>query len=144
MNKKITTYLALLLLGMSSYSCKKDPTIKVEETIKAEAKVAVKTYNPYSLENMRKAAASLLMKDVQLVSNNKAKYAHGKILFSNNSEVLTIDKSLTAKESSKLAEKELLATHYYIKFMPANEADLAKLKADTNLNISISFRCCCK
>lgn len=136
MRNKLISSLLLLLIGLS-FGCKKDQgsLATTDETITAKQQVTPIAYNPYSLENMRKAAASLLMKDVQLLTNNQAKYAHGKILFSNHAAELTIDKSLTAKESSKLAEKELLATHYYIKFMPANEADLAKLKADTNLMI---------
>jgi hypothetical protein len=102
MKNKLISSLLFLLIGLS-FGCKKDQgsLATADETIAAKQQVRLIAYNPYSLENMRKAAASLLMKDVQLLTNNQAKYAHGKILFSNNSEVLTINKSLTAKESSK-------------------------------------------
>jgi hypothetical protein len=102
---------------------------------KAVKKVEVKAYNPYLVENMRKAMSSLMMKDVQLMANNKQKYAHGKIMAANSTAPLAINASLTAKESVTLVEKGILPTHYYIKFMPANEADYAKLKMDSNLII---------
>ncbi|RZK40757.1 MAG: hypothetical protein EOO90_13695 [Pedobacter sp.] len=77
----------------------------------------------------------LIMKDVQLLANNKAKYAHGTITSSTSSSQSAIHANLSAKESVTLVEKGISTTHYYIKFMPANEADYAKLKRDTNLMI---------
>lgn len=91
--------------------------------------------NPYSLSNMRKAMASLLMKDIQLMTNNKQQYAQGKVSFSTGTQQLAINKTLTAKESVTLVNKGITTTHYYIKFMPRNDADYAKLKVDSNLII---------
>lgn len=136
MNKKLMTYIALLLLGMSSYSCKKETTN--ESVAKPNAKaIAATAYNdsknPYSLASMRKAMASLLMKDVQLMANNKLQYSHGKIMAVGGSAALTINKTLTTKESVTLVNNEMSATHYYIKFLPKDEKDLALLKVDSNL-----------
>lgn len=136
---KIKPLLILSVVILIAFnSCKKE--LKDEQAVRPNAKaIATTAYNdaknPYSLASMRKAMASLLMKDVQLLANNKQQYSHGKIMSVGGNAALTINKSLTAKESITLAEKELVATHYYIKFMPANEADYAKLKADTNLII---------
>ena len=62
-------------------------------------------------------------------------YVHGKVMATAGNDLLTFNKTLTAKESSKLVAQEMKATHYYIKFMPANQADYAKLKVDSNLII---------
>ena len=133
MNKKLMLYLGLALLSIS-YSCKKDSSSKSDKT-PTEANVKLKAYNPYALANMQKAMASLIMTDLQLTANQKLKYVHGKVMATAGNDLLTINKSLTAKESSKLVEQEMKATHYYIKFMPANQADYAKLKVDSNLII---------
>jgi len=79
--------------------------------------------------------ANLIMTDLQLTANQKLQYVHGKVMATAGNDLLTINKSLTAKESSKLVAQEMKATHYYIKFMPANQADYAKLKVDSNLVI---------
>lgn len=133
MNKKLMLYVGLALWSIS-YSCKKDSSSKSDKT-PTEAKVKLKAYNPYALANMQKAMASLIMTDLQLTANQKLKYVHGKVMPTAGNDLLTINKSLTAKESIKLVEQEMKATHYYIKFMPANQADYAKLKVDSNLII---------
>jgi len=125
-----------LLFIMAIYSCKKDNSkTEAEKPTNYLAQQDVKHYNPYALANMQKAMASLIMTDLQLTANQKLKYVHGKVMATAGNDVLTINKSLTAKESSKLVEQEMKATHYYIKFMPANQADYAKLKVDSNLII---------
>lgn len=84
---------------------------------------------------MRKAFAKLLMADVKLTNNEQHKYAKGKIMFSNSAASLSINKQMTLAEGTAITQNNIIATHYYIKFMPANEADYYKLKADSNLVI---------
>jgi len=125
-----------LLFIMAIYSCKKDNSkTEAEKLTNYLAQQDVKHYNPYALANMQKAMANLIMTDLQLTAKQKLQYLHGKVMATAGNDLLTINKSLTAKESSKLVEQEMKATHYYIKFMPANQADYAKLKVDSNLII---------
>lgn len=133
MKNKLTLSLIILLLAVS-YGCKNDlGKISEEPLIETTKVVAIKTYNPYALESMREALSRLIMKDVQLLANNKQKYAHGTMTSTTSTSPLAINKSLTKKESVILVEKGLNTTHYYIKFMPRNEADMSKLKLDSNL-----------
>lgn len=131
MKNKLLVAIALAALG---YGCKKgsDQTL-FEPPLTMMAKTVTKSRNPYALNNMRQAMASLLMKDLQLLANNKQAYAHGKVSFSTGAGELGISKTLTAKESITLVNKEMVATHYYLKFIPRNDADYAKLKLDSNL-----------
>ena len=84
---------------------------------------------------MQRALSNLMMKDVQLLANNKQKFLHGTMAVSTSSEALSITKDLTRNESLAIAKNSIVATHYYIKFMPANEKDYSKLKVDSNLMI---------
>ncbi len=134
MKNKLMLSLVLLLFAMS-YGCKKDLGTLPDKIDKTEKIGRISAYNPYSVENMRKALSNLIMKDVQLLANNKQKYAHGTLLATSSSEALVINKNLTLKESVTLVNNSIEATHYYIKFMPANEAEYSKLKMDSNLII---------
>lgn len=131
--KRLLPIIGLVVLY---FGCTKDtvPTVSnPQATITTETTINPK--NPYSLSNMRKAMASLLLKDIQLMANNKQQFAQGKVSFAAGTAQLAITKTLTAKESVTLVNKEMMATHYYIKFTPRNDADYAKLKVDSNLVI---------
>ena len=92
MKNKLTLLTALLLLGLS-YGCKKDLAKIPEDLPRTEIKVEEKVYNPYSVENMQKAMSSLMMKDVQLLAHNKEKYANGKVMSTNSTAPLAINKA---------------------------------------------------
>lgn len=124
--------LAFIITGLSN-GCKREMGIVPDEKVKAESKV--KAYNPYAVESMQKALSNLMMKDVQLMANNKQKYVHGTMVSSNSTEALAIRKNMTVQESITLAKNTIIPTHYYLKFMPANDTDYAKLKMDSNLMI---------
>lgn len=74
--------------------------------------------NPYSVTNMRKAFANLLTTDVQLIRNNEAKFAKGKVMFAEGNQTLSINKQLSAQQGLAIAQNGINATHYYIKFIP--------------------------
>ena len=82
---------------------------------------------------MRKALATLLVGDVQLTNNNKPGHAKGKISFSKGNGSAGINKQMTMEDEMKIAEQGIAATHYYVKFIPKNEADYNKLKMDSLL-----------
>jgi hypothetical protein len=84
---------------------------------------------------MRKAFANLLITDVQLIRENKLNYTKGKIMFTDNNQVLSINTQLSTKQGTAVATNGINATHYYLKFMPRNDADYALLKRDSNLII---------
>lgn len=91
--------------------------------------------NPYSVTNMRITVANLLINDIQLINNNQTKFAKGKVMFAESNNGLSINRKLSAEQSAALASSSINATHYYIKFIPRNEADYNKLKLDSNLVI---------
>lgn len=91
--------------------------------------------NPYSVTNMRKAFANLLTTDVQLIRNNEAKFAKGKVMFAEGNQTLSINKQLSAQQGLAIAQNGINATHYYIKFIPRNDKDYDLLKMDSNLVI---------
>lgn len=133
MNKKLFLAAAVVILAAG---CRKEAEkTEIGNAPSISTTSNTKSRNPYSLDNMRKAMTNLLMRDVQLTANNKQQYARGKISFGAGSQQLTIDKSLTFDETTALVKKEMGATHYYVKFIPRNDADYSKLKVDSNLMI---------
>lgn len=91
--------------------------------------------NPYSVTNMRKAFANLLIADVQLIKNNEIKFTKGKLMFTEGNQALSINKQLSTEQGNAVANNGINATHYYIKFIPRNDADYSLLKRDSNLVI---------
>ncbi|WP_316794975.1 hypothetical protein [Pedobacter agri] len=131
MNIRLTPLLSMLCFA-AMVSCKKNETFR--DTLPPPLIATQKKYNPYSVNNMRKAVASMLAGDIKLSRNNKLSYVKGKMILSTK-EGLGINKQMTLDESLKIAEQGIAATHYYIKFIPRNQADMDKLKIDSNLTI---------
>ena len=131
-----TKYLPLMILLMLGIGCKKQVEIgeKVESLRQQDLKVTLNSRNPYSVANMRRAFAKLMLNDIQLINNDKPRFAKGTVAFAqNNTLATTINRQMTVRESTLIAANSIHATHYYIKFMPANDADYSKLKMDSNL-----------
>jgi glutamine synthetase len=73
-------YLILLVAAVVGLlGCKKQFDPPPPLTVKIISSANPK--NPYSVSNMRKAFAKLLMADVKLTNNKQQKYAKGKIMF---------------------------------------------------------------
>ena len=84
---------------------------------------------------MRKAFANLLIADVQLIKNNAIKFTKGKVMFTEGNQTLSINKQLNTTQGIAIAQSGINTTHYYIKFIPRNDADYSLLKKDSNLVI---------
>lgn len=84
---------------------------------------------------MRKAFAQLMAADIQLVNSSQGSHAKGKIMFSESAQKLSINKNMTMQEGIAIAENGINVSHYYVKFIPRNDTDYAKLKADSTLII---------
>jgi hypothetical protein len=84
---------------------------------------------------MRKAFANLLIADVQLIKNNEVKFTKGKVMFTEGNQALSINKQLSTEQGNAVANNGINVTHYYIKFIPRNDADYSLLKMDSNLII---------
>jgi len=130
MKIKLMPLLSILCFA-AMVSCKKNETVSGAPP---SLTITNKSYNPYSVTNMRKALAGLLAGDAQLSRNNKLGYVKGKMILSTK-EGIGINKQMTLNESLKIAEQGITATHYYIKFIPRNQADMDKLKVDSSLTI---------
>ncbi|SFH34768.1 hypothetical protein [Pedobacter insulae] len=130
-------YLILSALCFSlTLSCKKTDKIDLPPPINLNSqKQATNPKNPYTVINMRKAFAKLLIGDVQLIRNDKASFVKGKVMFTEGKQALGINKQLNTEQSETITQNGITATHYYIKFIPRDEADYNKLKVDSNLVI---------
>ncbi len=123
LNLALSVFALLAIAG-----CKKEsPGIGADPIV---AKTA-KKHNPYSVANMRQAIATLLVGDVQLSKAGKTGFVKGKMLMSTTGapRQMSMDRGLA------IAVQTISASHYYIKFMPRDQADYDKLKADSNLTI---------
>lgn len=125
----------MLFLFFGIAGCKKLDNGQLPDNTVLQKTAVSNPKNPYSVTNVRKAFAKILMNDIQLINSNSAKYAKGKIMFSNGGNKLAITKTMTAEESMYLAENGINATHYYIKFKPRNDAEYEKLIVDSSLMI---------
>ncbi len=116
-------------------SCKKQNVEQSSPDTEKNQKQVSDPKNPYSVTNMRRALARILIGDVKLMNNNAQKYARGKIMFGGAGQGLTIKKTMTTEDGYYIAENGINASHYYIKFMPRDATDMDRLKADQSLII---------
>jgi hypothetical protein len=130
----LTTSILTLLVIIGCKKNESTPDIRPPEMEKA---IVRNPKNPYSLVNMRKALAYMLVGDVQLTNANKLNFVKGKLMFTKGSQ-LGINRQMTLQDGQQLANNTISATHYYIRFMPSNEADFNILKADSAI-ISYPF-----
>ncbi|WP_412466723.1 hypothetical protein [Pedobacter sp. KLB.chiD] len=87
-------------------------------------------YNPYALKNMKKAARRMLESQNKYVLDYKTS-RNGVAAGMNGNP----HQRLSSAESKEVVENTMAATHYYIKFKPLNEAQLAVLKSDSTITI---------
>lgn len=133
---KTKTLLITICCLATFVGCKKQLDEGIAPPLQLNTSLSVSNpKNPYSVTNMRKAFANLLIADVQLIKNNAIKFTKGKVMFTEGNQTLSINKQLNTTQGIAIAQSGINTTHYYIKFIPRNDADYSLLKKDSNLVI---------